>query len=150
MTKMRLGLIVAFSTCFLLTGHAQTKKTIDSLESQYQHCLDNGRYMFGCSKVFYSQMDSMLNVVYFKLRSTLETTEKAKLKSDQREWLSERDAYFKKTLKVFKDNNPDNSPYGSAFGAQDDAMIMFDDNASFVKTRVLELLKRLNHQKSQL
>ena len=143
MTNLKFIFIFTFLFCISLTGIAQTEKTIDSLETQYQNCLDKGEYMFGCTKKFYSQIDSMLNVVYFKLRSTLDTTQKAKLKIEQKAWLIKRDTYFKKTLKEFKTKNPDNSPYGSAFGAQDDAMFMYDDNAKFVKDRILTLIKRL-------
>jgi uncharacterized protein YecT (DUF1311 family) len=135
-----LTLLLAISS----TGLTQTANTIDSLENQYQGCLDQGDYMFGCTKKFYFQMDSMLNGAYFKLRSTLDTTQQSELKREQKSWLVKRDLYFKKTFKEFKRKNPDNSPYGSAFGAQDDAMFMYDDNAQFVEERVLKLLKRLN------
>ena len=66
------------------------------------------------------------------------------LKKEQKFWLTKRDNYFKKTFNEFKKNNPDKSPYGAAFGVQDDAMTMFDNNAKFVKDRILFLLNRLN------
>jgi uncharacterized protein YecT (DUF1311 family) len=144
MTDFKFSTFTTLLLVICLTGFSQTAKTIDSLEDQYQSCLDKGGYMLGCSKTFYAQMDSMLNVAYFKLRSTLDTTKQAALKQEQKLWLAKRDAYFRKTLKKFKDNHPDISPYGSATGARDDAMFMHDDNAEFVETRVLELLKRLN------
>lgn len=100
--------------------------------------------MFGCAKKFYFQMDSMLNVIYFKLRSTLDTSKQTGLKKEQKLWLAKRDTYFKKTFSEFKKKNPNNSPYGSAWGAQDDAMFMYNDNAEFIKSRVLILLRKLN------
>ncbi|HUS02881.1 MAG TPA: lysozyme inhibitor LprI family protein [Chitinophagaceae bacterium] len=128
----------------VLAGFSQTIKTIDSLQNAEQNCLDRGQYMLGCAKRFYAQMDSMLNLVYLKLHSTLDNTKQVKLKMEQRLWLAKRNTYFKKTLKKFKDNNPNISPSGSAWGAQDDAMFMYDDNAAFVKTRIWELLRRIN------
>jgi len=135
--------IVFISFCPVI-GFTQTVKTIDSLEESNQHCLDERKYMLGCEKHFYLQMDSMLNVVYFKLCASLSNQEKVTLKKEQKLWLKARDAYFEKTLATFKENNPGKSPYGSAFGAQDDAMFMYNDNAAFVQERVIALIKRLS------
>lgn len=72
----------------------------------------------------------------------MDSTQKIKLKEDQKKWLTERDSFFEKTFNEFKAKNPLNSPYGSAFGAQDDAMFMYDDNAKFVMNRVLILIEK--------
>lgn len=131
-------------------GFSQTMKTIDSLETAHQHCLDDVKYsMLRCEKYFYAQMDSLLNVVYWRLYDNLNTSQKADFKKEQKLCLLSRDAYFKKTLKTFKDKNPDVSPYGSAFGAQDDAMLMYSDNTSFVEDRVIELIKKAEHINQQ-
>lgn len=143
MIKLKFIFIFTFCLCIFLEGSAQTEKTIDSLQNQYQNCLNKGERMLECTKKFYFQIDSMLNVVYFKQYSTLNKYQKAKFKTEQKDWLIKRDAYFKKTLKKFKIKNPDISPYGPALGAQDDSMFMYDDNAKFVMSRVLVLIKRL-------
>jgi len=129
-------LIPVCSTCF-----AQSEKTIDSLTTKYQTCLDEGKNMLDCSKLFYRQMDSMLNVVYFKQYSKLDSAHKIQLRNEQRLWLKSRDLFFKKTLNRFKQKNPGISPVGNASGAEDDAMIMLDENAEFVKERIILLLK---------
>ena len=139
--KLIIALTITLLVC--ITGQAQTTKTIDSLENETKRCYDKGGYMLGCAKKFYYQMDSMLNVVYFKLRSGFDSTQKVSLKKEQLKWLATRDAFFKSTFKKFKKNNPAISPYGSAWGAQDDAMFMYDDNAKYIKKRVLILLQRL-------
>ncbi len=143
MINLKFILNFSFFCCIFLSGNAQAEKIINRLETQYQSCLDKGEYMLGCTKNFYFQMDSMLNVVYLKLHSTLSTSQKAKLKIEQKAWLLKRDIYFKMTLKEFETKNQDISPSGPAFGAQNDAMFMYDDNAKFVKDRVLVLIKRL-------
>ncbi len=130
-------LIPVCSTCF-----AQSEKTIDSLTKKYQTCLDEGKNMLDCSKLFYRQMDSMLNVVYFKQYSKLDSANKIQLRNEQRLWLKSRDVFFKKTLNRFKQKYPGKSPFSSAYGAEDDAMIMHDENAEFVKERILILLKK--------
>jgi len=102
---------VILSLSFTITGVTQTVKTIDSLEEAHQRCLDTVQYsMLHCEKAFYFQIDSLLNVVYRKLYNSLSITGKATLKKEQRLWLVSRDTYFKKTLKTFKDKNPDASP----------------------------------------
>jgi uncharacterized protein YecT (DUF1311 family) len=138
-------IIVTLAAVFLLhlAAHAQSTLTVEAMENHYQSCLDQGKDMFGCSKQYYHAMDSMLNVVYNKLRSALDSAHKAKLKKQQVQWLSKPDSYFDKTKNVFKTNNPGIDPYGEAFGGQDDAMIMFDQNAAFVQQRVLELISQL-------
>ncbi|RXK61930.1 DUF1311 domain-containing protein [Lacibacter luteus] len=127
----------AYGNCF-----AQNEKTIDSLETKYQACLDEGKNMLDCSKSFYKVMDSMLNIVYFKIAAKLDSNHKIQLRNEQRSWLTSRNVYFKMTLNKFKQKHPGKSPLGNSSGAQDDAMIMHDENAQFVKERILALLKR--------
>ncbi|HVA99542.1 MAG TPA: lysozyme inhibitor LprI family protein [Bacteroidia bacterium] len=111
---------------------SQSEKTIDSLQNQYQGCLDKGECMLCCTQIFYAQMDSLLNVTYFKLRSTLDSTDRKTLYKSQKNWLKKRDAYFKKALTEFENEN----------GGIDDMMIMDDKNAQYVEARVLILLER--------
>lgn len=42
-----------------LTAFSQTAKTIDSLETRLQRCLDKGEYMLGCAQTFYTAIDSL-------------------------------------------------------------------------------------------
>ena len=135
--------------CCSSKNFSQTVSTVDYLSKQYQDCLDRGKYMLGCSKQFYFQMDSLLNVVYTNLRSTLTKEQQLVITRAQQQWLTQRDAHFKQTLAKFKKANPGHSPYGSAIGAQDDAMFMYDENAEFVKKRVLSLGKLLVNNKTQ-
>jgi uncharacterized protein YecT (DUF1311 family) len=111
-------------------------KTIDSLQTQYQLCLDKGQNMLGCSKVFYYQMDSLLNLRYKQLRLTCDSIQKENLKDEQLEWLSKRDKQF---LKNQKQTNKEAKKEGYDVG-QDEKMVLTDTNAMYVKQRVIELL----------
>jgi uncharacterized protein YecT (DUF1311 family) len=123
--------------CFInLTNFAQTLKTIDSLQNQYQQCLDKGEYMLGCSKMFYYQIDSLLNLRYKKLRLTCDSIQKENLKDEQLEWLAKRDKQF---IKNQKQTNKEAKKEGYD-GGQDERMILTDTNAMFVKQRVIELV----------
>lgn len=112
----------------------QPAATLDSIDQAYQACLDSGVYMYGCSVNYYAQMDSMLNVVYNSRMKNEDTALKARLKQDERKWLIRRDVYFKK---LEKNLDTRVRKYGPV---QDDAMIMVDKKARFVRNRVLYLL----------
>ena len=79
-------LIFILAFMFLNSGvsvFGQDKNTIKNLENQCQACLDKGQYMLGCSKIYYSLMDSLLNVVYNKLISSCDSTQRRNLKVQQ-------------------------------------------------------------------
>jgi len=119
-------------------AYCQNKQTIDSIQKSYQSCLDNGQFMSGCSKSHYQQMDSLLNVVYSKLRLKIDSVAKIQLKKEQKEWLLKRDNYFKENQKQI-----------SVTAAQDDLMEMYDKDADFVKERVLHLIERYEKLKKK-
>jgi uncharacterized protein YecT (DUF1311 family) len=119
-----------------LTGFTQTLKTIDSLEIQLQNCLDKGKYMLGCSKTFYYQMDSILNARYKQLRLMCDSVQKENLKDEQLEWLAKRDRQFNQNKQqVNKEAKKDGYE-----GGQDETMFLTEKNAMYVKQRVIELI----------
>lgn len=135
MPKLKKILISITICVFSLTISAQTNTTLQTLQNQYQACLDRGQNMLGCSKTFYLQMDSLLNIYYKKLRSSCDSSQKENLQDEQLEWLGKRDKYFnqnhQQTKKEAKKDGYD--------GGQDEQMIIIDKNAMFVKERVFEL-----------
>jgi uncharacterized protein YecT (DUF1311 family) len=130
----------AIVTLSILSGYccfAQTNPTtrgISKLDSAYQICLDKGENMPGCSERYYSQMDSMLNVVYNLLRIRSDTAGRKHLKAEQKEWLSNRDEYF--------NSLPDNE---KDLQGEDKEMDIADKKAGYVRKRVLELLGRIHY-----
>jgi uncharacterized protein YecT (DUF1311 family) len=135
MASLKFQFIIVF-ILICLTTFSQTKKTIDSLETQYQTCLDKGQFMLGCSETFYFQMDSLLNLQYKKLRSKCDSIQKENLKDEQLQWLSKRDKQFKQN----QQQEHKDAKEGGYDGGQDETMMLTDDNAKFVKERVLELI----------
>ncbi|UAY52965.1 lysozyme inhibitor LprI family protein [Ferruginibacter albus] len=139
MTNLKIIKITFLFCLTYLAGFSQTIKTIDSLETQYQSCLDQGDRMLRCSETFYYQIDSLLNVRYKKLRSMCDSTQKKNLKSEQLAWLSKRDKQFKSyRQQVYKE-----AKKGGYNGGEDETMIITDKNAQFVKARLIELIKSL-------
>lgn len=94
--------------------------------------------MLDCANKFYSQMDSLLNLQYKKLRAKCDSVQKVNLKDDQLRWLAVRDKQFRfnkqKVHKEAKDNGYDSG--------QDERMIVTDKNVMFVKERVIELIAK--------
>jgi len=139
MKTLLLYISVVAAAFIPVNSPAQNGKTIVRMEEAEQACLDSGVYMPGCAKKFYFQMDSLLNIVYTELRLTLDSSQKVALKKEQKLWLIKRDTYFKKALAGFKKKNPGRSEDT----AQDDAMLMYESNAEFVKNRILYLMEKL-------
>ena len=123
---MKTTLFLLFSLFFVGKSFAQAASEVQKIEEKYQLCLDEGVNMLGCTNRFYTEMDSVLNSVYNTYRATLAQAEKDKLKAEQKAWLTERDAYFKKQNQVLDKNN----------GVVDFTMKIRNENAIFVKKRV--------------
>ncbi|MGC4104410.1 lysozyme inhibitor LprI family protein [Ferruginibacter sp.] len=123
--------------CCSCCAVAQTEKTMEELYNKHQACLDSGVNMVGCSRDYYLQMDSMLNIAYNKLRSQLSETAKTTLRDEQRTWIKKRDIYFAKQDKRFQIN------LTKRIWGTDMIMITYDDKAKYVEERVLVLIKRI-------
>ena len=144
---MKLKTIILFQIffCFFITSaFSQTKQTIESLENEYQACLDKGQFMLGCANSFYTQIDSLLNLQYRKLLGKLEAAERVRLRNDQRKWLIYRDKQFALLKQQVHKEAVDNG----FEGGQDEQMMLIERKAMFVKQRVNELLTVLVKNKS--
>ncbi len=109
---------------------SQTLHTVDSLQKAEQACLDQGMQMENCSYRLYTQMDSLLNLVYRRKMATLSPQNKAAFKAGQIKWLAARDTYFRSAEKK----------WGSMQGEHN--MELYDDKAAFVGKRVTELIRQ--------
>ena len=122
---------VVFFLMFLFNLSAQNfDKDLELLKVKNQKCLDKGQNMLGCSQKYYTQMDSLLNVVYKNRRSKLSPTEQLDLKNKQLLWLKKRDVQFVKI---------DNQDTGLGNGL-DDLMVKTQEKANFVADRILFLI----------
>lgn len=105
---------------------------IKMIEKRYQSCLDKGSYMLSCSKGFYNEMDSCLNVAYKQLREKLDRPSKAALKREQLNWLNARDFKFQKIDGAILEEGQDGEMFRQA------------EKADIVRERVLVLVTRIN------
>jgi len=139
MKQIRLWLLFTAFFIFTITVKAQNLEELTGIDKNYKACLGKETNMLGCSQLYYSQMDSLLNVAYNKLRKPLDQSGKAALKNEQIKWLGIRDAYFKKLDKEYAAEN------SNGFAGNDSSMIAISDKAKFVRKRVEEILKRLRN-----
>jgi len=99
---------------------------LDSLNINHQKCLNKGQFMLSCSQKYYTEMDSMLNVIYKDVKRKLSIeSDRLKLKQSELKWLKERDIYFEKIYKEINDEL-----------AQDEIMFYTEKKAKFVLDRI--------------
>lgn len=127
-----LFLILAAFQC-----NAQKIETVNKFKASYQHCLNSGSGMKNCAIEYYNQSDSLLNVAYRNLKLKLSSKEQSRLKKEQLDWIKKRDLYFEN---VYSDTKKEGH---FIEGSSDFDMVVFDEKANYVFTRVKELIKRL-------
>jgi len=115
------------------------RKILDIQEKQQQTELDKGKRMMSVEQQYEVTMDSMLNLVYKDLMHRLSDSEKNKLRTEQREWIKNRDVVFKEYSKPLKEMEEE---YGMV--PMDERMFLYSKRASFIKKRVLELIDKLD------
>ena len=114
------------------------KTTVDSLELRYQQCLGEGNNMYNCALQYYTQMDSLVNAVYRQLYTKLDNNRRESLQVSQQLWVEKKDAYFRNIEIRAEKKRPLTLP-----GLNDD-MIVTDNKAEYLKSRVIELLENIN------
>lgn len=130
------NLSLLFLTLVTSLSIAQTKKQIQAkdiqqLDTIYQHCLNKGENMYGCTVTYYNLLDSCLNVAYKQLHNKLGKTQQLSLKQEELDWLKTRDQKFKA---IDKNNS---------YPGQDGEMMKQNQKDAIVKERVLQLIKKL-------
>lgn len=138
MTRLRILFIWASLTCVSLKCFSQNASTIGSLRKITQICLDSGWHMPSCEYEYFVQLDSILNIVYYKLQSRLNSTDKQALKKEQLKWLKRREILYSKSYKEYLD-----SLHSGNWGPEM-RVIAIGDKTDFTEQRVLELIERLN------
>jgi len=116
-------------------ARAQTNTLLADLkqmEAGYQSCLDKGENMLACSRRHYLQSESVLNSVYYQLKSKLPPEKKAALAGEQRQWLKLRDRRF--SMIQTED---------SGLGGRDSLMYIYHEQATVVKERIRVLIPRI-------
>lgn len=135
-----LSLVVLTLGCSSSIADSYRKK-IESLEKQQQTELDKGERMMLVEQEYEITMDSMLNVVYKDLMLKLNDVEKKNLRTEQREWIKQRDIEF---VELWEPINEMTTEIG--FIPEDARMIVYSQKANYIKKRVLELVDKFGEK----
>lgn len=135
--SLRYLTVIAMALCCqwpaVTRAQSVTPASLERIASRHQACLDSGVRMLDCATGYYATMDSLLNVVYVRLRRGLTADRKDALRKEQLDWLRRRDA-LGETVK--RENQRD------GITGSDGWMIVYDRQAELIRDRILELLKR--------
>jgi uncharacterized protein YecT (DUF1311 family) len=132
-------LFLCMALCLSLNVFSQVSKTtVDSLELRYQQCLGEGNNVYNCALQYYTQMDSLVNMVYRQLYSKLDNNHRESLLVSQQQWTEKKQAYFRNI-----DDRADKKRPLTLPGLDDD-MIVTDNKAEYLRTRVIELLANMH------
>jgi len=128
-------LLLCLPLCICMNVFAQTSKSaVDSLEKQYVRCLSEGKSNYNCALQYYSEMDSLLKTVYRELYDKVDNNRRQTLQISQSQWEEKRQVYFREIDLRVEKKRP------QTLAGLDDDMIVTDNKATFLKTRVIELL----------
>ncbi len=126
---------LTFCVILLIILKANSQNFSDELttiKSKNQECLNVGKHMFDCSVKYYQESDSLLNVVYDRIKSNLRSEEKNDLVNSQLAWIKLRNLEFKKI-------NSKNTDLGNGL---DDKMIKNQEKANFTSKRIQFLINK--------
>jgi uncharacterized protein YecT (DUF1311 family) len=124
---------------FILSGcysFAQPAVVVHKFDSIFQACVYTGDNQVQCAGRYAKEMDSMLTVVYNILFVRCDDEGKVKLKKEEDEWITERDAYFAKVSTETTDTN---------MGDEGEQVVILSKDAAYVRQRIGQLLNRLTY-----
>lgn len=116
---------------------AQATQDIAALDAAYKTCMQTGVDSSGCGRTYLRQMDSVLNVVYEKIRVQSSADEKVKLLNDQKSWLGKKSEFYKKQDENFTFHLQDGS------WKKDMIWLVYQNKADFLRKRAMQLAKQL-------
>jgi uncharacterized protein YecT (DUF1311 family) len=106
---------------------------LEKIDSKHQDCLDEGENMIACSGEYYVAIDSLMGVVYKEVLKLAETKEKTELRTEQREWLSNKNIKFREIEAAAKEEGN-----GSM-----NRMEALENKGAHIRERLDDLINRL-------
>ncbi len=107
------------------------------METAHKECLKIKLDSNNCSKMFLSQMDSMLNVVLNEVVKTNSYDKKASLLKEQYNWSKKKGEFYKKQDETFVYNLKD------GIWTKDMIRISYQQKADYLLKRIRTLLKQI-------
>ncbi len=110
---------------------------IEDIESVHKSCLQIKFDSVACSRLYFFQLDSMVNIVFAKAKMTVSGDEKIALIKDQLSWAAKKETFYKRQDQNFL--------YNLQEGAwkKDMIRVTYEEKAEFLLKRIKLLLKKL-------
>ena len=120
-----------------INTQAQIAVAVNDMETAHKECLKIKSDSNNCSKMFLSQMDSMLNVVFNEVVKTNPSDKKSSLLKEQMSWSKKKGEFYKKQDETFVYNLKD------GIWTKDMIRISYQQKADFLLKRIRALLKQI-------
>jgi hypothetical protein len=137
MYRLSYFIALIFVVLAVNNSNAQISKVVNDFEQQHSECLRSNPELSTCSRVYLSQLDSILPVVLEQLKAQLFADEKTALIQDQVSWGKKKAEFFKIQDETFKYNLQE------GIWKKDMIRITYQQKADFILKRIKALLKRL-------
>ena len=129
--------ILLFCLFVSINTKAQIAVAVNDMETAHKECLKIKLDSNNCSKMFLSQMDSMLNVVLNEVVKTNSYDKKASLLKEQYNWSKKKGEFYKKQDETFVYNLKD------GIWTKDMIRISYQQKADYLLKRIRTLLKQI-------
>lgn len=127
-----------FVYCTALNAGAQTaKESFKELEQQHKDCEKFKADSVNCHKLYLQQLDSMLLIVFEKVKVNLSADQKAKVIKEQLSWSAQKNTFFKKQDENFVYNIQE------GIWTKDMIKVTYATKSDFVRKRIQSLLKQV-------
>jgi hypothetical protein len=136
---MKANQVILFLLFFSIRvySHAQTAEQIYQMEVSHKECLGIKPDSIACSRVFFYQMDSMVNVVYNKAKEDVSPDERSQFIKEQLSWAYRKESFFKKQDENFIFNLKEGT------WKKEMIRIVYEQKADFLLKRIKSLLKHV-------
>lgn len=122
---------------FPFFASAQSLEDVEQIEATHKECVRIKSDSVPCARNYYFQTDSLLRLVYDKVKQELDPSEKTEFMKDQTSWVGKKDAFFKKQDINFAFNIREGT------WKKDMIRVPYEEKADFLMKRLKVLLKRL-------
>lgn len=117
-------------------AYAQTLEDVEQVEMTHKECIRIKSDSVACARNYYFQTDSLLRLIYDKVKGELQPSEKSEFMKDQVSWVGRKDAFFKKQDINFAFNVREGT------WKKDMIRVPYEEKAEFLMKRLKSLLKR--------
>ena len=131
--------LILFTALFFISiaTFAQSAALVTQMEEAHKECMRIKPDSNACSKLFLSQMDSMVTVVFIEVKAITPAEKVSSLLQEQMSWSKKKGEFFKIQDDTFKYNLQEGT------WTKDMIRISYQQKADFILKRIKVLLKRL-------